>query len=110
MVQWTDHIIEGLNRIVRDFMVAEKFEPMLEAAGFEDVHIACQEWPIGTWAKGRKNKEIGLLTAENLKDGAKNSMSIFTSVLGWQLEEFEVLNAKIAEEIQEGKWHLYTKV
>lgn len=40
----------------------------LRAAGFEGVREARLEGPIGPWAKGRRDKEIGVLALKDLAD------------------------------------------
>lgn len=65
---------------------------------------------MGTWPKGRKNKTIGAAQTKNMKEAARNSVGIFTRVLGWQLEEFQVFSARVAQEVDSGEMQAQTTV
>lgn len=135
LVQLSKYIAEAMQRMGRDFNAPPKLGDMLRAAGFVDVEVATQgmqteftmrqfvicsclnisaecsiEWPVGTWAKGRKNKRIGAAQRQNMKEAARNSVGIFTRVLGWRLEEFQVFSARVAQEVNSGALHEQTTV
>ena len=59
---------------------------------------------------GARNKQIGRWWAEDLKDVARNTMALFTRVLGWTQEEFDVFAVKISEEIDTGQRHTWTEM
>lgn len=89
---------------------AEGFEQQLREAGFQDVRMKYRDWPVGMWAKGEKNKKLGRLTAENFKDGIRNSIRMFTGMLGWTEEAFQVFAANATAEIDSGRFHLWVRV
>ena len=57
--------------------------------------------------KGTKNKEVGRWWAEDLQDVVRNSSALFTRVLDWTTEDFEVFAAETANEIRFGKRHMW---
>ena len=67
----------------RDLAASDNFAEMLQSAGFTDITVIHQDWPVGAWAKGRKNKDLGRMLAENFREGSANSIKMFTGVLGW---------------------------
>ncbi|CAJ2513253.1 Uu.00g013720.m01.CDS01 [Anthostomella pinea] len=69
-----------------------------------------QNWPVEPWARGAKNKRIGRLWAEDMKHVTRNTAAMFTRVLGWSAEEFEVFAARIAEEIDAGEKHMWVEM
>ncbi|KYG41676.1 hypothetical protein M433DRAFT_169355 [Acidomyces richmondensis BFW] len=110
LVQWSQYVIEAGQKVGLEFSVAKRLHDLLHATGFENIRIEWQHWPVGTWAKGSKNKQIGRWWAEDAKEVTRNTAALFTRVLGWKPEEFEVFAAKIANEIESGKKHMWVEL
>ena len=108
-MQWSQNLVDAGKKVDFDFSAAKKFGKYLKEAGFEDITIKWQNWPVGPWAKGAKNKQIGRWWAEDMKDVTRNSSAMFTRVAGWTQTEFDVFVAKIAQEIDEGKRHMWVE-
>jgi hypothetical protein len=89
-----------------DFEAAQKLHSLLPDAGFTNVTIQWQNWPVGQWAKGTKNKRIGRWWAEDMKEVCRNAGAMFTRVLGWSQDEFDVLAANVRREIDSGEKHM----
>lgn len=109
-VDWSMTLIEGGAKVGLDFSAPKKLETLLQIAGYQNIVLHWKNFSIGTWAKGTKNKQIGRWWAEDFKDVSRNAAAVFTRVLGWKLEEYEVLAANIANEVNEGKKHMWTEV
>lgn len=109
-VEWSEGLRDGGLKTGLDFSAPKKLEGLLHEAGYINVTVQWQHWPVGTWAKGAKNKHIGRLWAEDMKHVSRNTAAMFTRVLGWSAEEFEVFAAKIANEINEGKKHMWVEM
>ena len=45
-----------------------------------------------------------------MQTGVRTTGSMFTRVLGWKVEEFEIFAAKALEEIQSKKRHMWMEV
>ena len=110
LVRWSEYASDGVAKMGYTLGAASGFESMLHAAGFEDVVAVSQDWPVGVWAKGEKNKRIGRMTAENFKDGIRSSIKMFTGLHGWTEEEFEQFAREAAEEIDGGGLKLWARV
>jgi hypothetical protein len=82
----------------------------LRAAGFVDIHMRWYNWPIGPWAKQAKNKTIGRYALANFHDAVATTVALFTRILGWSLEEHQVLVAEVRNEQNEQKVHLYQPI
>ena len=109
-VKWSEGLIEGGNKVGLDFAAAKRLGPLLQAQGFTNINVKWQNFPVGPWAKGQKNKAIGRWWAHDMQEVARNTGALFTRVLGWEAEEFELFAAKIANEIDEGKRHMWTEM
>lgn len=84
--------------------------PILEAAGFEDVHYEMKKCPFGTWPADPKQKEIGaffLLTGENAFESL--GLALLTRVMGMPVDEVKVLVERAKKDAKSRKIHCYAK-
>ncbi|KYG42893.1 hypothetical protein M433DRAFT_72859, partial [Acidomyces richmondensis BFW] len=110
MVKWAEQMNEAAAKAGLDLVAPGKFDRQLQEAGFTNITLKWQNWPIGPWAKGRKNKEIGRWFAEDVQDGVRNAEALFTRMLGWSSEEFAVAAANVNNEIKERKKHMWIEM
>lgn len=86
----------------------EKMKQDAEAAGFINVTVLPFKMPIGTWPKDKTLQQSGLYTLVGLLDGVSGlSLRVFTQLLGWTVEEMEVLLADVRKEWKNKKVHTY---
>ncbi|KAM7211956.1 secondary metabolism regulator LAE1 [Rhypophila decipiens] len=92
------------------FDISPKLKGLLEAGGFEDVQFVQRVIPMGTWPKDKALKEIGRWFRVQFIEMALEAYSIalFTRFGGWTNEKFQVLMAKVKQELKSNKIHLYT--
>jgi hypothetical protein len=109
-IKYNHDLIEGTRRVGLDFQATLKWKEQLEAAGFVDVHSRWVNWPVGPWAKHRKNKIIGKFTHADFTSGLDMTRPIFQGVLGKSKEEVDSLFADVRKELDEQKIHLFQKV
>jgi hypothetical protein len=109
-IKWTITGMEGAKRAGVDLAAPLKWAEQLRAAGFIEIHTRWYNWPIGPWAKQKKNKLIGRYALANFHDAAGASVAMFTRVLGWSIEEHQVLIAEVRNEQKEQKVHIYHPV
>lgn len=63
----------------------------MEEVGFADVVEKHSYWLINSWPRGRREKQIGVWTQQNMLDGLNAmSMAVLTRGLGWSTERVEV--------------------
>lgn len=79
----------------------------LQAAGFVNIHSKWYNWPVGPWAKHKKNKELGRLAFMDFYDGMAATVPVFEKILGYTAEEAQVLIAEVRKEFRDQKVHLY---
>src|SRR5271156_2079578 len=79
----------------------------LEAAGFIDIHSTWSNWPVGPWAKHKKNKELGMIVYMDFYDGMTSTAPMFQKFLGYTPEEAQALVAEVRKEFSDQELHLY---
>ncbi|KAK3331480.1 S-adenosyl-L-methionine-dependent methyltransferase [Apodospora peruviana] len=92
------------------FDIAPKLPALIESAGFVDVAQTEKVIPLGTWPKDKALKEVGRWFRVQFIEMALEaySLALFTRMGGWKIEEFQVLVAKVKQELKTNKIHLYT--
>jgi hypothetical protein len=102
--------LEVAERIGLNLKAPRSWHEQLHAAGFIDIHMKWFNWPIGPWAKDRKSKLLGKIAFMNFCDGIDTTIPVFMNVLGWKIEEAQVLIADVKKEWKEQKVHCYQQV
>jgi hypothetical protein len=81
---------------------------MMRHAGFVDIVATPTKWPINTWPKDKRFKEIGKWVSENFNWGAESMcLALFTRALGWSIEEVRVFAAQMRGDLRNRKLHAY---
>lgn len=71
-----------------DFTMADKLKPVIEKAGFTNVHHELAKIPVGPWAANRKQKDMGAYVMMSADTGFEAfGIQLFTTVLGMELED-----------------------
>jgi len=85
-------------------------QTLLEDSSFQNIAIADNKIPIGTWAKDPKMKEIGRFFRAQMVDDAVESYSLalFTRFGSWKPIEVQVLLAHVRSELKSNKMHVYS--
>ena len=77
-------------------------------AGFINITRKMFKVPIGPWPKNPSLKEAGRFAQCMMVEGIHGmSVKLFTSVLGWEVDQFEVLLAKCRQELKRRNIHSY---
>lgn len=90
--------------------VAHLHKRRLIDTGFQNVHEEVYKVPVNPWAKDPKLKELGRYNHINVLEGMEAmSLALFTRVLGWSHEEFQVFFAGVRKELKDRSIHVYSK-
>jgi len=113
LVKWNRLLLEASQKLGAPINSALKYEEQLKQAGFVNIVKHEFKWPMNSWPKDRHYKDLSHWVYESVGGGIEGlSLMLFTSVLGWPLEEVRVLLAlakkEMANRSYHGYWNYYT--
>jgi len=92
----------------RPFQIASTMEVRIKAAGFVNVIVRKEMWPLGPWPKDERMKEIGRLGRSGLRNGFYAfSSALLRRVLGWDEEQVQKLCQEAVQELYHGGGQFY---
>ncbi len=101
----------GAAALGKDFTRTRNYKTMLEEIGFVDVVERRTQFPIGTWAVGKKMKVLGEWMRLDLLAGLEAiSMAIMTRGLGMTADEVKTHLVDVRAEIMSNRLHAYFPV
>ncbi|KAI7340234.1 hypothetical protein KC315_g788 [Hortaea werneckii] len=84
---------------------------ILREKGFANIDQAATKWPLGPWAKGKKEKKVGELLERDLLGAIEGtSMRLYTKILGWNEEAVRKHVEEVHENIRARKAHAYIPI
>lgn len=109
ITEWENLWTEGINKIgLRGSCDPDLVVQQMHDAGFVNIRRLNFKMPIGPWPRDKMLREAGMFGYVNLMDGFHGlSVKIFTQLLGWQIEELEVLLARCRQELRRKDIHGY---
>ncbi|RSL46430.1 hypothetical protein CEP54_013850 [Fusarium duplospermum] len=108
---WMRNLREGSAKFGKPVDCAPEWKRKLCDAGFVDVRQEVRKLPIGAWPKDLRLKEIGRYQAiQELQVIDSYTPQLFRHVLGWNMEEIQVLMAQVKRELRDPSIHLYLPV
>ena len=94
-----------------DPLASDKFEAQLQEQGFVNIRYETIKWAMGSWPRGKDEKEIGRWTAENTLAGLQGiSMAVLTRHLNWSPEAVELFLVGVRDQIRNRSSHVYVGV
>ena len=85
-----------------------EWKRQLEQLGFVNIKQVVRKVPLGPWPKDRELKKIGLLELVQVPEALEPCvLRGFTSVLGGNYDELQVLLAAARKELKNPKMHSY---
>ncbi|GAB1317164.1 Methyltransferase [Madurella fahalii] len=106
--QWNKHVIEAGHMLGHSIECAKHYKQQMIDAGFVNVQEKLYKWPINSWPKDPKYKEIGMWTEQNFCGGIYGlSVALFTRALGWSAQELEVFLVNVRKDLRDRQIHAY---
>ncbi|PMD63054.1 S-adenosyl-L-methionine-dependent methyltransferase [Hyaloscypha bicolor E] len=108
---WSQRLMAGGAALGKDLTRGRRYKEILEEIGFVDVVEKRTQFPIGTWAMGRKNKTLGAWMRHDMLTGLQAmSMAIMTRGLGMASEEVDGHLVDVNAEIESNRVHAYYSI
>ncbi|KAI1842027.1 hypothetical protein JX266_011782 [Neoarthrinium moseri] len=109
--KWQNLLCEGLSQTGRDLMDAKNWGRYMREEGFKDVVEQHFFMPINPWAKGQREKLIGLLCQRDWALALPDmSVPVFTKILGWTKEQYDKLMEGLLRDLENTDIHGYMEV
>ncbi|KAK0745626.1 S-adenosyl-L-methionine-dependent methyltransferase, partial [Schizothecium vesticola] len=105
---WNRMFAEAGEKTKRTFLVTDKDQNAgwIKEAGFSSVNISRYKAPLGTWPAEKKWKNIGAFNLATCQEGLEGYiLYLGTNVLGWELEELQVVIAKMRQALKNPSYH-----
>ena len=98
--RWASMIMDASRILGKEWDRVPRYKEYLEEIGFVDVVERKFHWPIGPWAKGKQNKNLGVWARANLLQSLGGlSMAVLTKGMGMTAGEIEVLLVDVRDDI-----------
>ena len=111
LLRWTQLLIQATDMIGRHLTVSPRFKDMMREAGFEDVVELRFKWPINTWPRDQRMKQLGFWSSANAGPSIEAiTLALFTRVLGWSEEDTKALCREVVRDLRDVKIHAYWDV
>ncbi|KAK1848085.1 methyltransferase domain-containing protein [Colletotrichum chrysophilum] len=102
---------EATEKAGRRYQEIQKLKPVLMELGFEDVTMPQFKWPVNSWPKEQKYKDLGEWNNENLMLGWEGiCMAPLTRALGWTKEEVHIFMMHNRKEFNDKSIHQYFSI
>ncbi|EOD47594.1 putative tam domain methyltransferase protein [Neofusicoccum parvum] len=106
--QWEKDLMKASQVFGKELETAQRQAGWMKDAGFVNVVDDKRPSPVGPWPKNRKLKEIGRYNVPHCMDAVESfTLALFTRVLGYTVEECQVLISKLKAELRDPKVHMY---
>ncbi len=103
--------MQGIAAMGKDWSKVRKYKEYFHQVGFVDVVEEKYEWPLGTWAKGKREKMLGRWYKEDALNGLHAAtVAVLTRGLKMSVEEVELLLVDVRNDFNSNKIHVYMPV
>ncbi|KAI5780266.1 S-adenosyl-L-methionine-dependent methyltransferase [Peziza echinospora] len=105
IVKFLHHMNLAATKFGRPLDIPPLIEGLLADAGFVDIVVARETWPIGAWPKDPKLKTIGRWARAGSEEGLLPFALYLLTKEGWSLEEVKTLCADAKESYKTQKYY-----
>jgi SAM-dependent methyltransferase len=109
VLEQKQHLIDAGFINVRDDVVAVRsaFNETMNVTLLYGTNIHYLQVPVGRWPKDKRLKELGMYQLEHMILSVEPyTLALFTRILGWTVEECQILMALVKAEFRSPKNHL----
>ncbi|KAL1617778.1 hypothetical protein SLS56_010842 [Neofusicoccum ribis] len=108
IIQLQKLVVEATRKIGKEPIPGPQLKGWMEEAGYVDVTERIFKMPLGTWPKDKNLKHTGAASLLSYLDGLEAmTYGLLPPVLGWKIEEVQVLLAEVRKEARRKDVHMY---
>ncbi|KAF2084074.1 S-adenosyl-L-methionine-dependent methyltransferase [Saccharata proteae CBS 121410] len=102
------HMIEACDKMGRPGRPGPKLKEWCETAGYKNVTERVIKLPIGMWPKDKVLKQVGALMMVNYLEALEAmTVGLFTTVLGWSIDEVQTFLVGVRKDMRRKDVHVY---
>ncbi|EOD49970.1 putative methyltransferase domain-containing protein [Neofusicoccum parvum UCRNP2] len=103
IIQLQKLVVEATRKIGKEPIPGPQLKGWMEEAGYVDVTERIFKMPLGTWPKDKNLKHTGAASLLSYLDGLEAmTYGLLPPVLGWKIEEVQVLLAEQVADVEKG--------
>lgn len=87
LLDWCHKTLEGSSRVGRTWADPRNYKAIMEQVGFVDVTEVRLKWPLNTWPRDPKLKQLGMWVREDMMEILPAVKKVFTAGLGWDIAD-----------------------
>jgi hypothetical protein len=108
LLQWSELTLQGSEKLGRKWADPRQYKAMMEEVGFVDVKEQRFKWPLGSWPKDERLKELGVWVREDMGEILGAVKRVFTLGHGWSGEEFDAFLERARADLRDRRVHGWT--
>ena len=104
------HFLEMSRRMGTSILEPYSWKSKMQAIGFTNVTEIPFKVPLGPWPKDKTLKEVGKIESVHVPEALEAfALRGFTSILGVDYDDLQILIARVREELRDPKMHSYVR-
>jgi hypothetical protein len=100
---WRRDMLAATKKIGIDTLVSLQHPKILKEKGFINIGERQLKIPMGPWAKGRKEKQIGIMAQKDLVDGVEGISTKLLLMVGYEPENLKLFFEEVKKELMDPK-------
>ena len=107
-MEWARLLVDAGERLGRILFPAQEVEGWVTEGGYDNVRVQTFDMPLGTWAKDRALRELGILFTVQMIQGLEAmSLRLMCDVLGWELGDVGRFLETVKRELEANEHRFY---
>ncbi|RDW71500.1 hypothetical protein BP6252_08063 [Coleophoma cylindrospora] len=108
LLEWCTNTLSGSAAVGRTWADPRNYKSIMESVGFVDVTETRLKWPLNTWPKDPKLKELGMWVCEDMRQILPAVKRVYTLALGWDVERADAFIERAQADLRNRRIHAWT--
>lgn len=105
ILDWCHKVLSGSENLGRKWADPRSYAGIMRDVGFVDVTEQRFKWPLNTWPKDKKLKELGMWVREDMMEILPAVKKVFIAGHGWTIEEADAFVERAKGDLMNRKVH-----